>query len=139
MSVTYADFGTRQRGLAPLLPTRPPELGDNVVKFQPPCPTWCTRDEPHTRHMAAAGAIGARTEGRMDLITVLVRQDHGGDTLVDLRALAPEGKIGALLNADALDEVIEALLAARRIARPISSRSLPSAGGGRASTPLESA
>lgn len=127
----------RPRGAAPLLRERLPELPADVITFEARCPHWCTATDTHTRHLAATGAIGARTPDRMDLVTVLIQQDHGSAPLVDLRALAAEGHIGALLNADALDEVIDALTTARRLMRPTSPRSssLPSSGGDRATNP----
>ncbi len=130
--VLTVDFTAGRRCHAPLLRERLPELGADVITFEARCPHWCIRDDKHTRHLAGTGAIGSRTPGRTDLVTVLLTQEHG-TALVDLRALSGPDHIGALLNADALDDVIDALTTARRLMAASSPRSLPH-GGGRAST-----
>ena len=131
MSLTTIDFSAR-RGPAPLLRTRPPELGADVITFEARCPHWCTTDGPHRLHMAAVAAVQVRTPGRADLVTVMLQHGVNG-TAVDLRALTDDDHIGALLNGDALDEVIDALTTARQLMAATSPRSLPH-GGGRATT-----
>jgi hypothetical protein len=140
MSVTYADvitvdFGTRQRGPAPLLRTRLPEIPAQVVTFAARCPSWCTIDGPHRTHIAALACLGVQTPGRADMVTVMLQNTTDG-TVVNLRALTAEEQIGANLDAAALDEVIAALTTARRLMAAHSPRS-SSQGGGRVSTPVE--
>lgn len=113
MTAQVIDLHAR-RGPAPLIRTRPPEHIGTVTPFRQPCPSWCTRDDIHDQHLAATGAIAAGTEGRFDLITVLVEQQPRHTAVVDMRIQPSSGCIGALLDADALDELIDALAVARR-------------------------
>ncbi|MEV8518098.1 hypothetical protein [Dactylosporangium sp. NPDC051484] len=88
----------------------------SVLPFQARCPSWCTieRDDPHETHLRATGAISVQpTPGQLNLITVMVKQDRDG-AAVDLRVLPHADQYGALLDAEALDQVIAALTEARQ-------------------------
>lgn len=158
-SVITVDFATRQRGPAPLTVTHLPVLPQSTEAWWH-CPDFCD-GSCYGGETLSYGQRVDREHFKTTMLRTVVDLGRGDEVAIEVGVIARESASGGYLNpanvtlelpgemaelsADDAEEYAHAVLAAVKLARqplPATSHrppSLPSLGGGRTSTPRESA